>query len=321
MRRHHDARTPREVATGLAGELAARLGALPYAGGDVVEFPQYRLVDELARSLGESNVVAAVGAGPPRRNRKPVIQLLRPNGTTIGFAKIGWSEMTRSLVRNEAAWLKAVAGHLPAPLEAPRVLLHEMIGGNDVVVTTPLVVTPRFGQPDPVDDDVIVALGRCLGSSTRSVRDIVNDRRWSNAAAELIGLESLVAKHGETIVEAGLWHGDFTPWNMASTKNERLIWDWEFAGDDRPVGFDLIHREMERVRRSASNNEDAAVAAAMAYTSPALPLEAKQLEATRCLYLAEIVARETSLAGQGWVPESLGPLDQVAASTLAARLS
>lgn len=272
--------------------------------------------------LGESAIVASVGAGPPRRNRKPVMQLLRPDGSTVGFAKVGWSALTRELVTNESRWLAAVAGRLPDELEAPRVLLHEQVGGNDIVVTTPLIVRPRLTQPEPVSDDVVVALGRCLGTETLSVRQIAERTGLvESAAAATIDLDRLLERHGDTEVEAGLWHGDFTPWNMATTSTTRLLWDWEFAGDARPIGFDLIHRELERVRRAATNNERAAVDAAMAYTSPVIRLDGDELEAMRCLYLAEIVARETRLAGQGWVPESLGPLDQVATAALATRLS
>ncbi len=322
MRRHHDARTPREVAVGAAAELAARLGILQRAGGEVAELSQFRVVDELARMLGEPAIVAAVGAGPPRRNRKPVMQLLRPNGSTVGFAKVGWSDLTRELVTNESRWLKAVAGRLPAEIEAPRVLLHEQVGGNDVVVTTPLIVRPRFSQPEPVGDDVIVALGRCLGTEKATVRQCVERTGLiDSAAADTIDLARLLDRHGDTELELGLWHGDFTPWNMATTSTVRLLWDWEFAGEGRPIGFDLIHRELERVRRAAAANEQPAVEAAMRFTSEAIPADRDQLEAIRCLYLAEIVARETRLAGQGWVPDSLGPLDEVATAALKARLA
>lgn len=322
MRRHHDARTPREVAIGAAAEVAARLGVLQKAGGDVAELPQYRAVDELARMLGEARIVAAIGAGPPRRNRKPVMQLLRPDGSTVGFAKVGWSDLTRELVTNEAHWLRAVAGRLPSELEAPRVLLHEEVGGNDVVVTTPLIVRPRLKTPEPVADDVVLALGRCLGTETTTVRQSIEHTGLADsAAAGSIDVGRLLERHGDVAIEVGLWHGDFTPWNMATTPAARLLWDWEFAGDGRPIGFDLIHRELERVRRAAPGNEEAAVEAAMEFTSPVLRVDEAQLEAIRCLYLAEIVARETRLAGQGWVPESLGPLDRVAMTALAARLA
>lgn len=322
MRRHHDARTPREVAVGAAAELAARLGILQRAGGEVTELAQFRAVDELARLLGETRIVAAIGAGPPRRNRKPVIQLLRPDGSTVGFAKVGWSDLTRQLVTNEARWLAAVAGRLPDELDAPRVLLHEEIEGNDIVVTTPLIVRPRLTKAEEVTDDVVVALGRCLGSETTTVRQsVAHTGLDQSAAAETIDLARLLERHGDVEIEVGLWHGDFTPWNMATTPAARLVWDWEFAGDGRPIGFDLIHREMERVRRAAPGNEQAAVDAATSFSSSELRVDPDQLEAIRCLYLAEIVVRETRLAGQGWVPESLGPLDQVAAAALRARLT
>jgi hypothetical protein len=37
------------------------------------------------------------------------------------------------------------------------------------------------------------------------------------------------------------WHGDWGPWNLRSTPDRLLVWDWERSSDGVPVGFDLLH--------------------------------------------------------------------------------
>ncbi len=328
LRRHHDARTPKEKVTGLVAELVGRAGLARFAGGEVVERAPFRLVQQLADTLGEPDVIASVAIGPPRRNRKPVIQLLRPNGSVVGFVKVGWSTLTRELVTNEAARLKNVAGRLPAPLTAPTVIAELSTDDTDVVVTSPLSVTPSAKAPPPLGSDVVLALARCRDTQRLPVADLgtIADMRSSSKPLP-IDVAQLVARHDGVELEAGIWHGDLTPWNMATSPTEVMVWDWEFAGLNRPVGFDLLHGAFEQVRRAAPNNEQVAVETVLA-EAPAIlrpvrgaAMANANLEAYRDLYLAELITRETRLSGEGWTPSNLGPLDQVATDALKRRLS
>ena len=47
----------------------------------------------------DRDVTVSVHIGPARANRKPVLQLLDADGTTVGFAKLGTNALTRRLVR------------------------------------------------------------------------------------------------------------------------------------------------------------------------------------------------------------------------------
>lgn len=327
LRRHHDARSPVEKIVGLAAETAGRLGVAHLAGGEMIDLPPFELIEQLRTKLDEPELIASIAIGPPRRNRKPVIQLLRPNGTSVGFVKVGWSALTRELVTNEAARLKNVAGRLPAPLSAPEVLCELATDDTDAVVTSPLAVSPTMRSAPPLSAEAVLGLARCRDSQRLSVGKLgtVADMRAS-AKPLPIDVERLVAKHDAVELEAGLWHGDLTPWNMATSGPTVMVWDWEFAGLDRPVGFDLLHAAFERVRRAAPNNEQAAVDTVMA-EAPAIlrpvrgaAMSKDALEAYRDLYLAELICRETRLAGEGWTPSNLGPLDEVATAVLKKRL-
>lgn len=44
-----------------------------------------------------------------------------------------------------------------------------------------------------------------------------------------------------TVLEVGMSHGDFTPWNMFLTDQGLSVYDWELSDLFRPLGFDFFH--------------------------------------------------------------------------------
>src|SRR6185437_13009215 len=113
--------------------LAARAGladALPYR---IIVKPDADVVSYLQRVL-DCDVVASLRIGPPRANRKPILELLSPRGGVLGFAKVGVTGLTRELVQAEAAAL-AVLGAAPlGRLEVPRLLHHDHWHDHEVLV-------------------------------------------------------------------------------------------------------------------------------------------------------------------------------------------
>jgi hypothetical protein len=80
------------------------------------------LVGYLARVL-DQEVLISVRIGTPRANRKPVLELLTPAGTALGFAKVGVSALTKDLVRaevNALTQLGSVDERTSAPPPTPR---------------------------------------------------------------------------------------------------------------------------------------------------------------------------------------------------------
>jgi hypothetical protein len=63
------------------------------------------LSEQLGRELSVS-----VHIGPARANRKPVLQLISPDGDTFGFGKLGTGPLTKQLVKAETAALNVLAG-------------------------------------------------------------------------------------------------------------------------------------------------------------------------------------------------------------------
>ena len=71
------------------------------------------------------------------------MHLVTPNGRSVGFAKVGWSELTTSLVKHEANLLRTVEQNYNGPLlETPKVVAEFEWNSGIVVVTTPLPLNP-----------------------------------------------------------------------------------------------------------------------------------------------------------------------------------
>src|SRR5262249_34828417 len=60
-------------------------------------------------------------------------------------------------------------------------------------------------------------------------------------SALLEALDTIAATGLCTSLTFGAWHGDWSPWNMASTTGGLLLWDWERFASGVPLGFDALH--------------------------------------------------------------------------------
>ncbi|GAB7051338.1 hypothetical protein [Catenuloplanes indicus] len=318
----------RAVRTTLGG--LARVGAaeaLPFpvlsADGPAGAAAASSLIAHLAEVLGEPGLRAAIGVRPPDPNRKPTLQLFDGRGKPRGYAKIGWNEATRALVRAESAALRVLPDrpHDGYPV-VPRLLHSGDWAGRAVSVTAPLPETVRR-LPEPSRPRLagLLAVARRGGPpgplrTTAEAGLLDRFRRESatvpGAAGETI--RRLVVRLAETVgglrMEFGDWHGDWVPWNLGEVAERpgvaRLVaWDWEHSGSGMPVGVDLVHQVFNTAlvvaRRPASRAVDAARATLWA-RMPDLGISPDAVESVVDIYLVEMWLRTFRLAagGAGW---------------------
>jgi hypothetical protein len=225
----------------------------------------------LAKVLG-AGLSISVHIGPARANRKPVLQLLTAAGETVGFGKLGTGTLTRTLIRAETAALTTLNQIGMTNLAVPRLLHAGQWHGHEVLVQSAL---PSWLPRTTLSAKRLVAAMRevagCAGTRTGSLagcdfwttlrarldaltvapqgapRRADGTDRGAEARTLALAAGELIAGAGHTELRFGAWHGDWAPWNMATTSAALLVWDWERFTPGVPMGFDALHYDLQRL--------------------------------------------------------------------------
>jgi hypothetical protein len=261
-------------------------------------------IDGYLRDVLGRELAVSVHIGPARANRKPVLQLIDPDGDTFGFAKLGTGPLTQRLVRAETSALSALGTAEITKLTIPRVLHAGQWRGMPILVQSALPVwLPRAPLTPRRLIAAMLDIAGCCGFSSgplatstywadlRGRLGAVADR--SEGAALASAAERIGASAGDTVLRYGSWHGDWAPWNMANLADSLLVWDWERFSHGVPVGFDAIHHELQQ-RIQSTSDAGAAVEQTVGRVGELLapfgvPAEAREL--TALLYLIDLAAR------------------------------
>lgn len=225
--------------------------------------------DLITEIFGRRDLAVAISVGQVRPQIKPILHVATRAGQMLGHIKVGWNEVTRSLVRHEAASLAALAGgalagnvgadlagaaERPGSLRVPRVLHHGNWHGRDVLAVSDIGGSPwhrrrRTGLPA----SATWRLGHALGVERGLLGTSPFWRDLSDRVERLVGQEALdpplaaaLARareraeswHAAGELDFGLMHGDWAPWNMATTGSALAVWDWERSRIRGPIGFD-----------------------------------------------------------------------------------
>lgn len=280
--------------TGLAGLLLPDRVRAPLAGS---------VEEHLARVLG-SPVRLAIHIGPARANRKPVAQLLAPSGHTLGYLKVGTSELTRALVRAETAALTMLSHVHLQQLTVPWIRHAGPWHGQLLLVQGAVPVWRRRARTD--QDRLLSAmqeLAYCSGVDRSPLATSPYAKRLTERTTAVAGqpegavlataTATLLARAGEQELGYGAWHGDWAPWNMAVLPDTVLLWDWERFTTGVPLGFDAVHHHLQR-RLMSTTDAATAVADTVAAADPLLGrfgVAAPARTTTALLYLADLAAR------------------------------
>jgi hypothetical protein len=259
VRLYGEPRSRRTVLATHALSLVLRSGVGGAIFRDRVELPasdQVSSIETYLRAEIDPELCISMYLGAPRANRKPVFQLLTRSGEQIGIAKVAVSPLARRLVDAEYETLLMLDRADLHSVRAPQVLHYGRWRGMPVLVQRPLPIHDRrvalspsrlraamwdvamVGYPEPAWSDVVDVVG--------SIETLLGGAPDSDAHTQLCTLlEVLAGRWGDTRLRVGRWHGDWTPWNMASTRNGLLLWDWERSAAGVPVGFDAIHHWLQ----------------------------------------------------------------------------
>jgi hypothetical protein len=259
---------------------------------------------------------AAIGIRPPDPHHKPTLQLFDHRGRPRGYAKIGWNDATRAMVRAEAEALRRLprsGGDFP---DAPGLLGTAVVGDREITVVEPMPPrVRRIDRPDEPRIAAMLAVARRGGPATAprpfgTTPYLAEIHRRAATYGEAVrpAIDALAARDGATAVELGDWHGDWVPWNLGQHRGRLIAWDWENGGSGVPVGFDLAHQAFQTALSPRRQPTDAAtreMAAALARYGPRLGLTPEQQRLVADAYLIELWLRTAELAaGAGaWNPK------------------
>lgn len=183
-------------------------------------------------------------------HRKTAIQLMDGHGGILGYAKLSRRAAVRPYLTHEARMLTRV-GRLGLTTAAiPDLLAYQDRGGDvpAILVTDSRKTSGVSSPPDPAGQhlrflaEMVRRTGRSGASRAyRSLFDTSNAPGLPNVWRRRfrLGFESL-APFAPTMPVA-LAHGDFTPWNSFIEGDGLYVFDWEYAVEDQPVGYDLTH--------------------------------------------------------------------------------
>jgi len=257
----------------------------------------------LREALGRELSVS-IHIGPARANRKPVLQLISPEGETFGFGKLGTGPLTQRLVLHESNALIALGRSGLTKLTVPTVLHAGQWRGLQVLIQSALPVwLPRAPLTDRRLAGAMLDIAGCCGYSTGT---LAGGAYWTELRGRLAAVgdheegaalsaaaERLVRHAGDTTLRYGSWHGDWAPWNMANLADALLVWDWERFAQGVPLGFDAVHHELQR-RIQASGDATAAVEATVRRAGELLTpfgVDPAARELTALLYLVDLATR------------------------------
>jgi len=234
-----------------------------------------------------------------------VLEVLTGAGESVGFVKIGVNPLTRSLVRSEHASLARLGRAGLTQITIPRVLHYDSWHGLDVLV---LGALPAWLPPRPLPAPRLAAAmdelarvdglryGPLAGSAylARLLAQLSSTDQGPERVGLLEALDALTARAGGEVLGFGCWHGDWSPWNMASASSGLLVWDWERFASGVPHGFDALHYRLQ-AEVATARREPRAAASRCAERAPDhlafFGITARQARLVAILYLADLAIR------------------------------
>lgn len=204
----------------------------------------------VGRVTGEKQPVFAISVGARGRLQKITVQVMRPSGEVLGFAKIPMTVAAEDRARHEAEVLRKLASYPQLDDCVPNVLWAGEWQDTFLLFQGPVEGTQgptQFGDRHFEFLHKLHRIDRRIEPGDALVRKAAEE--WSQASPAMdpqlrnIGEEALTlagALLQGVPVPCGLSHGDFTPWNTKIHRGRLTVFDWETA-ELAPVWWDVLH--------------------------------------------------------------------------------
>ncbi len=210
-----------------------------------------RFINSLFPELNVINFSISLGAPGPKR--KIVFCLMDLNGSIIAFAKIANKEAAIEGLKTEANILKNLNSHKFHAIDIPEVLYEGRWKVKYCLVTSALDSKKISHKSMILEKEEFLNVVKDFSKINYSAMVLVESDFFLELQKMVNHIKTPYLKHLcedslEIIIKKVLSiqlpfhfsHGDFTPWNMYNTKPKVGVFDFEYAIDSAPAGFDVI---------------------------------------------------------------------------------
>ena len=196
--------------------------------------------------------------GTAGENRKAVLEIHK-NNQTFAFAKIALGDKSKRLVENEIHQLNSLSSYSFKKLVVPTILDSSVDGIVELSNIKPnkpkqfsKVTKLHLNVLDEIYDKSYVTNSfeklDCFNECKKNMTSLELNYEKVNSLdkTRVQGLINKIAELNELVGEnynfpSSFAHGDFTPWNMYSSKDRLYVFDWELGKELFPLFYDLIH--------------------------------------------------------------------------------
>lgn len=197
----------------------------------------------------------ALSLGRRAAVRKLTVQVMRPNGEILGYIKLPLTTVATERVRNEALVLEqlwkfeALRPHIPRLLHAGTwadgYMLFQAYLPGELGPTKRTTAHEKFLQTlwsvkrfersgESVIDEIGANWNKAVVRLGRQWREL-GQQVLQRAAQDLDGL----------MIQCGISHGDFAPWNTRIHQGRLMMFDWESACWAAPTSWDMFHFDLQ----------------------------------------------------------------------------
>jgi len=298
-------------------------------GMELADLRRVLLKEHLQEVFGRRDLEIAVKFDAPRPHCKPTLQILSRHGSPLGFAKVGWNDVTRPLVVNEAEVLQRLKRRRPPrEFDVPDLIHAGRWRDLEILIVAPV----SFGARRRFLGRLPLAATDEVGELSASSRIALAASPWWASTRERVRatavlpdtagvprlspvMEEIEERFGSTMLEFGSWHGDWVPWNMGHRNGRLYVWDWERGGECAPRGLDGVHFDYQAELGLRGTSPVPALEATlhrMESLLPELNMPGSRARLLLALHLLEMALRfdEARVAGVDTVdPKYLGALE------------
>lgn len=205
--------------------------------------------------FNRKDLTIGVFLGTSGIHQKPLVQVMNHKGELLGYVKVGWNRETISLVQREEAILKQLVETSFSTVKVPCIIHAGWWNDHYLLIQEP----PQGKTRNPPREltmehlEFLWELGRLKSSKSK----LIESEHWKRLRkrVELVKMQGFsYYAHvfersigviedwiGDEALSFGFRHGDFTSWNMLLLKEKLYVFDWEYAEEYSPPGWDLFH--------------------------------------------------------------------------------